>query len=679
LRTDRDARSGPARSEATPRDRGGPASDPLVGRVLERRYEITRRIARGGMASVYEAHDQRLDRTVAVKVMHPGLGDEEAFAARFVREARAAAKLSHPNVVSVFDQGDDDGVVFLAMELVSGHTLRDTITRESPMKPVRALGLLEPVLGALAAAHRAGLVHRDVKPENVLISTASSSPGAGQVKVADFGLARAVTAETNHTSSGVLIGTVSYIAPELVIEGKADARADVYSVGVMLYELLTGEKPHAGETPIQVAYKHVHDDVPAPSAAVPGIPPYVDALVARATARDRDLRPSDAGVLLHQVRRVRSALLDGLEDDPELTADLALPLKTASATEPTTEETLPERSAYPGDDEVTAPLRRPAPAPEPRPSPAPARTVAQPAPVAAPRRRRPWKRVLVTLLVLALLAGGGVGGWWLLEGRYTRTPALVGLKQPAAAAELEQLGLGIEVARAFSDTVPQGQIISSDPARGDKVLDGGQVTVTISKGVEEYSVPRLTKVPLVEAVQQLEDLKMSVPEPQRRWSETVPEGRVIRTLPAAGKVLRPGTEVTVVVSKGRKPIEVTNWEGKNGSEAARSMRKLGLKVETDRQYSDTVEAGGVISQSPDNGTLYRGDTIELLVSRGPELVTVPDVEGQGVDAATTALEDVGFQVDVEHYMPYFGLGYVMEQEAKGERVPKGSEITIWVS
>ncbi len=217
------------------------------------------------MASVHEALDVRLDRTVAVKIMHAGLSDSDSdrdFAERFVREARAAARLSHPNVVAVYDQGDDDGTVFLVMELVTGHTLRDTIAKESPMTPARALALVEPVLSALAAAHRAGLIHRDVKPENVLIAD------DGRVKVADFGLAKAVSADTQHTATqGVLIGTVSYLAPELVVDGRADARADVYAVGVMLYELLTGVKPHEGETPIAVAYKHVHHDVPPPSDA----------------------------------------------------------------------------------------------------------------------------------------------------------------------------------------------------------------------------------------------------------------------------------------------------------------------------------------------------------------------------------------------------------------------------
>ena len=259
------------------------AADPMIGRVLEGRYRVGARIARGGMATVYEATDLRLDRTCALKVMQAGLGDDDDFAARFVREAHSAARLSHPNVVAIFDQGDDGGTVFLAMEYVRGHTLRDVIRAQAPMAPDKALAIMEPVLSALAAAHHAGLVHRDVKPENVLLAD------DGTVKVADFGLARAVSAETQHTATGgVLIGTVSYLSPELVVDGRADARSDVYAAGVVLYEMLTGRKPHEGESPIQVAYKHVHEDVPAPSRLVADIPPYVDALVARATARDCD-------------------------------------------------------------------------------------------------------------------------------------------------------------------------------------------------------------------------------------------------------------------------------------------------------------------------------------------------------------------------------------------------------
>ena len=296
--------------------------DPLVGRLLDGRYQITQRLARGGMATVYRAVDMRLTRTVAVKVMHIGLGDEAEFARKFDREARAAAKLSHPNVVSVFDQGQDlegpNSRPYIVMEYVEGQTLRDVLNREAPLPPARALELMEPVLAALAAAHDAGLVHRDVKPENVLISD------RGRIKVADFGLAKAVSSQSSTATQGLLIGTVSYLPPELVVAGRADARSDVYSAGVVLFELLTGRKPHTGDTPIQIAYAHVHRDVPPPSVGPTGgrIPPYLDALVTRATARDANRRQPDAKVFLAQVRRARIALQQGLADDPELTREL---------------------------------------------------------------------------------------------------------------------------------------------------------------------------------------------------------------------------------------------------------------------------------------------------------------------------------------------------------------------
>ncbi len=292
-------------------------ADTLIGRVLDGRYRVGPKIARGGMATVYEATDLRLDRTVAVKVMHEGLADDDEFVHRFQREARSAARLAHHNVVAVFDTGEDNGTLFLVMEYVPGLTLRDLIRKEAPMAPAKALAVIEPVLSALAAAHDAGILHRDVKPENVLLAD------DGRVKVADFGLSRAINSETQHTATGgVLIGTVSYLSPELVVNNRADARADVYAAGVIIYEMLTGQKPHQADSPIQVAYKHVHQDIPAPSAAVPGIPSYVDALVARATARDTALRPADARVLLHQVRRVRQALDHGVTHDDDLVADL---------------------------------------------------------------------------------------------------------------------------------------------------------------------------------------------------------------------------------------------------------------------------------------------------------------------------------------------------------------------
>jgi len=630
--------------------------DPLTGRILDGRYRLTSRVARGGMAGVYEATDLRLDRTVAVKVMHSGMGGGDGeFAARFVREARAAARLSHPNVVAVYDQGEDAGSPYLVMELVPGHTLRDTITAQSPMAPRRALAVLEPVLAALAAAHRAGLVHRDVKPENVLISD------EGAIKVADFGLAKAVTADTQHTSTGVLIGTVSYIAPEIVTEGRADARADVYAAGVVLYEMLTGRKPHEGETPIQVAYKHVHEDVPPPSRLVPGLPAYVDALVARATAREPGLRPADAGVMLRQVQRVASALAAGMSEDGELTADLALPPRVS----PDTQQLWAEDTEH-----LTRAVQRPAPAPTP--APVPARLAAPP----RRRRRGPLAIALAVLLIAAL----GAGAWWFGYARYTSTPGVLGLTQQAATTKLKTAGLDVAVgAPAYSDTVKAGRVLRTDPSAGGRVLHGGTVTITLSKGAEQYQLPDLAGKTVDQAQDALLAIKMTYGKAVGKWSDTVPTGQVIRTDPAAGATLRPGTPVDVWVSKGRQPVTVADWTGKDADTARATMEKAGLRVETTGQYDDHVPAGRVISQSPDAGTLYKGDTVSLVVSRGPELVEVPRVTGHGIGSATDDLKAAGFKVKVEHYSPFFGLGFVMKQDHAGDMLPKGSTIRVWIS
>ncbi|GAA5133362.1 Stk1 family PASTA domain-containing Ser/Thr kinase [Alloalcanivorax gelatiniphagus] len=715
----------------------GAPGDPLVGRLLDGRYRILSRVARGGMASVYEATDTRLDRTVAVKVMHPGLGDDQAFAERFVREARAAARLNHPHVVGVYDQGDDtsDGTdtVFLVMEYVPGHTLRDVIRKESPMPPRRALALLEPVVSALAAAHRAGLIHRDVKPENVLIADEAHG---GRVKVADFGLAKAVSADTQHTATGgVLIGTVSYLAPELVVDGRADARADVYAAGVVLYELLTGAKPHEGESPIQVAYRHVHHDVPMPSLLEPTIPDYVDALVARATSRDRDQRPADATVLLHHLHRVEQALREGLGSDPDLAADL-LPRRTPQASDQPGErnDTTPEpfdagalalltevdprdsglvddgtpdrttalerhpvHPAEPPAPPVTEPMRTTAPAAaattavtpvapvRPRPDdgarPGPGRAPTRPAPVPTTARGRSRRGPVVLVLALLLVAGIGLGAYWFGWERYTTTPAVLGLDEVAAGAELEDAGLLAEAGEpAYSENVAAGLVIATDPGPGGKVIDGGTVTLTLSLGPERYEVPPLQGQTEDQAQDALAATNLAFGESVGRWSETVPQGQVIRTDPQAGTVLKPDTSVDLVLSRGRKPIEVKDWTGASidGTRAALERRKL--EVSVSEVHSDTVPEGDIISQDPPSGTtLHRGDTVSFVVSLGPELVEVPRVRAMGVEAATELLEGLGFTVETEEADNYLGLGFVFSSDPdQGERVAKGSTITLFL-
>jgi eukaryotic-like serine/threonine-protein kinase len=669
--------------------------DPVSGHLLDGRYRVGRRIARGGMASVYEALDTRLDRTCAVKIMHPGLGDDAAFAERCKRETRAAARLNHPNVVNVFDQGDDPaidgGTLYLVMELMQGHTLRDVIRDEAPMSPVRALALLEPIVAALAAAHRSGLIHRDIKPENVLIAD------DGRIKVADFGLAKAISADTQHTATGgMIIGTVSYLAPELVVDGTSDARADVYAAGVVLYELLTGEKPHAGESPIAVAYQHVHEDVPPPSRLVPGVPAYLDALVARATARDRAQRPADATVLLHQLHRVSQALAGGVWDDDELTADLS---PAAPRREPVTDDTdafeiLPIAP-------LAAPLAAPLTSPflaEPvdaRDAPTAPHHVFEPYPGAVPpseppvrvvpgrgrpRRSRRGPALLVVALVIALAAG--LGAYWFGWARYTATPGVIGLSQKAAVAKLDRAGLDTEVGPpTYSESVPKGHVVSTDPSPGARVLDSGTVTMTLSQGKERYAVPDLAELTVDQAQDALLKQHLGYGRSILRYDESSPKGMVIGSNPATGRREPPGFQVDLVVSRGPRPIHIRDWTGKDADRAVRALAAKGLQADTsDQEYSDTVPDGRVISQSPAGGILHRGDTVSLTVSRGPELVQIPgNLSAMGVEDAKSLLIGLGFKVTVDHADIFLGLGYVAGSDPDpGSMARKGSVVVLHI-
>jgi serine/threonine-protein kinase len=626
--------------------------DPLLGRLLDGRYRVQSRIAKGGMASVYLAVDTRLDRTVAVKAMHAGLAADESFRSRFIREAKSAARLSHPNVVAVYDQGTDGDTVFLAMEHVEGRTLRDLLRQRRRLTPRQAIDVLEPVLAALGAAHRAGLVHRDVKPENVLLAD------DGRIKVADFGLARAVTASSSATATqGMLIGTVAYLAPEQVERGVADPRSDVYAAGVLLFEMLTGSQPFDGETPIQVAYQHVHSDVPAPSSRVPGLPRELDDLVRRATSRDPDQRPADADRMLAELSAVHRALPDEALDAAPATADtLVVPLPAGA----------PAR----GDVAPTAVVGRRAPDVG---APPPATSTTGPLP--APRRRRRGGLVAL-LLVLLLAVAGGAAGWYLGAGpgSYTTTPGLLGLTEQAAQAKLEAQGLHSRTGSpVFSETVAAGKVVSTDPDPGGKVRKNGTVTLVLSKGKERYDVPDLAGKPLDQAKAALQGLHLTATVSQA-YDEKVPSGTVISTDPEPGTPLKRGAPVTLVVSKGRQPIPVTDWTGKPADRATADLQDKGLKVATSQDYSETVPAGSVISQSPTAGTLYRGDTVTLVVSQGPPLVQVPDVRDMKASEARKVLEKAGFQVEQRGTRI---LDRVLGQSpGAGEKAPKGSVVTI---
>ncbi|MFD7626272.1 Stk1 family PASTA domain-containing Ser/Thr kinase [Streptomyces sp. NPDC059851] len=625
--------------------------DPLVGQTLDGRYRIDARIAAGGMATVYRALDTRLDRVLALKVMHPALAADAGFVDRFIREAKSVARLAHPNVVAVFDQGTDGPYTYLAMEYVSGCTLRDVLRERGALQPRAALDVLEPVLAALGAAHRAGFVHRDMKPENVLIGD------DGRVKVADFGLVRSVDTVTSTT--GAVLGTVSYLAPEQIENGVTDTRVDVYACGVVLYEMLTGDKPHTGGTPAQVLYRHLHEDVPPPSAVVPGLAAPLDELVAQAAARTPDLRPYDAAALLALALDARSRLTDAELDavPPQARAE-----ERSSAEDRTS---VVPRIAAPQPVEHTSLLVAPLPVDveEPPPAPEPARS-----------RRGP----LLVLAALLLILGVGTGVWYINSGQFTQVPNLLGKTEAEARSELSAAGLGVKrVDRKFSDAFDRGTVMDSDPQSGKRIRGNGAVVLTISRGPAVVVVPDVKGRPLEGAKADLTKSGLAPGIVTQAFSQEVPQGSVISTNPDGGQKRAPDTAVSITVSKGR-PVPVPNVAGRPVDQARAALQDLGLKVETAAdEINSPFPAGTVANQSVGAGAqAAAGDTVVLTLSKGPRQIPVPNVTGQDADVARRTLEAAGFKVKVERPFLSFSKTVDAQSVPGGQTAPEGSTIIL---
>ncbi|MEX2981949.1 Stk1 family PASTA domain-containing Ser/Thr kinase [Streptomyces sp. C36] len=639
--------------------------DPLVDHLLDGRYRVEARVAVGGMATVYRALDTRLDRVLALKVMHPSLAADQAFVDRFIREARSVARLDHANVVSVFDQGTDGPYVYLAMEYVAGCTLRDVLRDRGALRPRAALDIAEPILAALGAAHVAGLVHRDMKPENVLIGD------DGRVKVADFGLVRAV--DTNTTAStGSVLGTVSYLAPEQIEHGTADTRADVYACGVVLYEMLTGAKPHSGGTAAQILYQHLHEDVPPPSAAVPGLEPRLDALVAASTARDAGRRPVDAVELLGMVREARAALTDEqLDAEPPGAAPAAESVGSEDRTSVIPRVIVPAR----GEDELhhTTRLERvPAPSTPPVQAPPPG----PPGPRGAARRLPPRRWIIAALgALLAVLAGTGV--WYINSGQFTSVPGVLDLTQAEAEKKLDAAGLGVRTDQAFSDTVERGHVVATDPKPGERIRNTGKVKLTVSRGPQKAEVPNVVGMTLDQAKKKIEGQGLTVGEISKQFSDETPKGSVLATDPKPGVERRPDSAVALVVSQGRQ-ISVPDVTGLSAAAATSALRDAGLdvKVSDDQVFSDRPQ-GSVAQQSPAKGAqAAEGDAVTVTLSKGKEMIAVPDVTGKSEAVARKALTDAGFGVKVERPF-FFPKDSVESQSVRGgERAAKGDTIVI---
>ncbi|MGP4017249.1 Stk1 family PASTA domain-containing Ser/Thr kinase [Saccharopolyspora sp. 5N708] len=622
----------------TPETRSGRGAS-LVGAMLEHRYRVDSLIARGGMSTVYRGLDTRLDRPVAIKVMDARYSGDRSFVDRFEREARSAARLHHPDIVAVYDQGVDHGPdadhVFLVMQLVEGCTLRDLIMDRRGRLPLpMALSVMAPVLSALAAAHQAGMVHRDVKPENVLIGT------DGSVKVADFGLVRAA-AEAGTTSGSVILGTVAYLSPEQVTTGAADARTDVYAAGIVLYEMLTGSPPYLGDTALSVAYRHVNDDVPAPSEQVPDIPPAIDDLVVRATRRDPAQRPDGAEAFLARLQQVRAELGIAPVSVP-VPASEERTARMAPADPPT--EQIPAVQDAPAGPQRTRAMLRPATYDE---------HTDEMAAVDAPQRgeRRRSRRTVtlwtVAVLVLAALIGGSA--YWLGLGSWVQVPRVVGEQELAAQRALEGVGLTGNVTKENDNTVSEGVVISSSPGEGSRVRSGGTVDLVVSLG--KPRVPAIQEgITVAEAESAIRNAKL---QPKRdesgdQYHTTVPQGRVIGVNPAPGTQLNISAEVTLIVSKGPPPVQVPNVRGMSREDAFTTLSNAGFEpYEAGRQFDSGVDGDHVISTDPAIGNevlLVGRPRVGVVLSNA---ITVPNLGGLQVDEAQQQVTAMGLTLSVQ--------------------------------
>ena len=645
-------------------------TDPLIGRLIDQRYRVTRRLARGGMATVYVAQDERLERPVALKVMHPHLAESDAFVERFHREARAAARIVHPGVVSVFDQGVVSGQGFLVMELIDGTNLRALLNAQGAFTIPQALRYTTDILEALRAAHRMGVIHRDIKPENILV------PTDGPAKVADFGLARAVS-EGSTSATGNMLGTVAYIAPEIALTTEANARSDLYSVGIMLYEMLTGAVPWADESPLQIASHHVSEDVPSPSATLPWIPREIDDLIAALTARNPANRCADASDALDLVARAAASIPS---DIANRRAEVAHEdSRSGSETTALNTEVMPTQltQAMPAPAVTTATAL---------PTATAVTTVHTSTSTETPSAgelpaKMSTRAILLAVIAFLLIVAASFGGsWWWTEygpGSYLTMPTTTGRDLADVQADLGAIGLASSVEEEFSDDVQSGIVTHSDPDGGSSVHKSTNVQLYVSKGIDMKDVPNVVGKGQDEASRTLADAGLALGAVTDAYSEEVPPGQVISQSVAAGTSLAHDSTVDVVLSKGREPRTVPTLTGKGASAAKSSIEALGLVASPTEAYSDTVPEGQVISQQTREGsTVYRGDSVSYTVSKGPEMVTVPDVVGLQRQEAHDKLEGAGFTVQEDLILGGFFNTVRSSDPAGGSKVKKGSTVTI---
>ncbi|ROT31267.1 Stk1 family PASTA domain-containing Ser/Thr kinase [Micromonospora sp. HM5-17] len=661
-------------------------ADTLLNALIDGRYRIRGRVARGGMATVYTATDERLDRTVAIKIIHPHQANSARvqvaeFLARFTDEAKTIARLTHPNVVAVYDQGTYNGVPYLVMEYVRGRTLRDILTERGRLNPSEALAIMEQMLAAIAAAHRAGLVHRDVKPENVLVAEAPSGGRTNLVdsvvKVADFGLARAVEASSETDGANQLMATVAYVAPELVTEGRADPRTDVYSAGIVLFEMLTGRVPYDAERALDVAWQHVDRDVPRPSTLVPGLPPVLDDLVVRATRRDPGARPTDAGALQAEVQVVRDDL--GTMANASTTVLRPVPTPLEQPTMVVQQPTMVVSTVPPAERPSWARLPE-----QPRERSTPHRRRAAPPRDGAAGRLADLRerlladrtsRVAVGAAVLALILVIAGVGWWFGAGRYTSTPNLINLAGTEAQARAERAGFEVAfTAPRYSNEVAKDAVLAQDPTSDERIVRGGTITLTLSLGPERFPVPDVVGKTLDLAQLDLEEAGLKVKRGPDRYDDNLEKGVVVAVDPEVGTEVKPGDTITVIVSKGKAPITVPVLIGKSLAEARTALQQLNLEIVVEYKESDRPKDEVLAQNPPDGAGVEPGAKVTVEVSEGPPLVTVPSVMNLPCPQARQILEGAGLTVGGLHINPN---GPVRSQNpAPNTQVPPRTQVAI---
>ena len=628
----------------------------LSGELIDGRYQLLRQVANGGMATIYEALDTRLDRKVAVKIMHAHLAQDEAFVSRFIREAKAAAALTHPNIVAVQDQGwNQSGVpaVFLVMEFIEGHTLREYLNERGRFEVKDAINYLTPILSALAAAHLLGIVHRDIKPENILISK------DGRIKIADFGLARGeLIGSTMTAESSVILGSVSYLSPEQVQRGIADSRSDVYAAGIVAYEMFTGEKPFSGDSPIQIAYMHVNEAIPRLRSKRKEIPQALDDLIASATAKNPDDRPRTAGDFLARLQTIQIEL-DPKKSQLDLGLDLPVEPIREKARKKIKDEPIKEATVE--VKETTREIKR----------------KEEKKKRASARVRR--NRKVALILAIAL----GIGGWWTLVGPGSRVvvPSTVGGSFNEAVASFTPLGLtAVVLENRFDEDIAKGKIIESVPPGGGKVDAGGSVKLIISKGPERYTIPSIAGLTPEAAQGAITKLPLTIGTTTEVFNSEIPKGFVISSTPASGSSVKRDSKVNLIVSKGIEQVALVSYVGKSGEQALNELTEAGFNVEPGYAFSETTPELAVISQSPEGGaSANKGGTVKILISKGPRYTFIPKtIITMEAGAGKAMLESLGLKVKV------VSIGNAKKKVVKkvspavNTKVLRGSLVTITV-